>query len=445
MITLKYKVSFELSPILDKFMRQWNCVFRTAYNKLFDGINITEVIRKCKLLNNVDLLDATWIEFAANKAKWLINSQKELGRNEKVIFGSRKNFFKRKYNKISKEEYKSNRLLSIYAIGRAGDGGNRKVKLNFIKDNSVEFRIDRYTKFTFKLPKIYDQHHINLLTEIEKKASHCEESITYGFDGENILISFDEKVIQVPEYKQVKNRVLSIDQNPNYTGIVVSDFNAETHEQTIIHKEIISIKELNNLGQNNYKTNKRKFEMHEITKRIVNLAKHFQCESIGIEKLEIKSKEHNKGRAFNRCVNTWDRNRFRNSLSKWCNILRIKLIEVVAQYSSFVGCINNPNDIDSIAAAIELGRRSYLFNRIYVRKDMEKQDIVFPVLDHSYLSTQWKEMVSNVKGALNWKKLYETAKNMKFSYRFLVSDDKFLRLSHRKSKSGIYFPDLSIA
>ena len=53
--------------------------------------------------------------------------------------------------------------------------------------------------------------------------------------------------------------------------------------------------------------NKLKYELYEICKRIDNLSKHYQCKFIFIEDLTIKSKDHEKGRNFNKEINLWKR------------------------------------------------------------------------------------------------------------------------------------------
>ena len=58
----------------------------------------------------------------------------------------------------------------------------------------------------------------------------------------------------------------------------------------------------------------------------MNQAKHFQVEKIVLEELNIKNKDHKKGKAFNRKVNNlWMRKLFTTKLNMLCNINSIKL------------------------------------------------------------------------------------------------------------------------
>ncbi len=70
-----------------------------------------------------------------------------------------------------------------------------------------------------------------------------------------------------------------------------------------------------------WNTNKKKHEDHEIAKRLIEIAKHYQCEYFAYEKLNIKSNDKGKGKQFNKsCNNDWRRKRLTESINKWCNI-----------------------------------------------------------------------------------------------------------------------------
>ncbi|MFT4326371.1 MAG: hypothetical protein ACMXYK_02620 [Candidatus Woesearchaeota archaeon] len=137
-----------------------------------------------------------------------------------------------------------------------------------------------------------------------------------------------------------------------------------------------------------------------------------------------KSKDNKMGKHFNKLVNNfWNRNKFFENIKKWCNIEGIRYQEIQAQYSSYIGCLMYEKETDSIAAAIEIGRRTYLFNRIYIRKDMEKQNIIYPNLTDCVdaLPTHWKEMVER-NNWRTWQPLCKAIKKSKSSYRFHFDD-----------------------
>lgn len=155
--------------------------------------------------------------------------------------------------------------------------------------------------------------------------------------------------------------------------------------------------------------------------------------------LTIKSKQHGKGRTFNRLVNnSWNRFFFFNNLKKWCNLKNVKFQEISPEYSSFVGQIQNPTDYDMVAASMEIGRRAYLFKSIFLDKTKKKIGIMFPDFNLNQIATHWKEMLGDIEGIKDWKALYRLIKNRNLSYRFLAKELAFLRFKSPQSFIGSY-------
>ena len=106
------------------------------------------------------------------------------------------------------------------------------------------------------------------------------------------------------------------------------------------------------------------------------------------------------------------------------------------EYSSFIGQIRNENDHDSIAAAIELSRRAWLFISYYKYQDIKevKGNIVGIMRKlPKHLMDRWKKKL-NVKKLTTYKSLYLEIKKMKYSYRFLFDFKSFsFRLKSVKS------------
>ena len=274
-------------------------------------------------------------------------------------------------------------------------------------------------------------------------------SITYKLSTEYIWISFDESVLKelYKPYKQIKNRIISIDLNPNYIGYSIIDWkDGETFN--IIDKGVISIKHLNdkfnslktNSSDNKklYLNNKRLFETLQVSNFLIDKMKHYRCSIFAIEDLNIKSKDSDKGKRFNRLVNNqWNRNRLVNNLSKWCNIYNIDLIKVKSEYSSFIGNVvyRNLQLPDMILSSIEISRRSYEFYHQYMIKDASvKKNIV------------WIELSNNIKRLIdqsleelginccysNLFDLYSYLKNSKCRYRVPLQLEESFRQNHLK-------------
>jgi IS605 OrfB family transposase len=234
-------------------------------------------------------------------------------------------------------------------------------------------------------------------------------------------------ILKEKEYKPIYKRICAIDMNPNYIAVVVR------HGKTILHKEIFGLYNLNQCKN----TNKKKYEDHEIAKRLIKIAKHYKCEYFAYETLNIQSGDKGKGRIFNKfCNNDWRRNRLTQSITKWCNIIGIKIQEVLPEYSSFIGQVRNEDEYDSIAAAIELSRRAWLFVSYYKYQDVQevKGNIVGIMRKlPKCLVDRWKKKL-NMKNFTTYKSLYLEIKKTKYSYRHLFDPKSFsFRLKSVKS------------
>lgn len=376
-------------------------------------------------MNNIDLMDASLISSAVDSSKGL--------KNEKVVFGGKYNW--KRYNRklISKEEYKFNKLKPLIVRGSCLDPkGNRKFELD-IENNQVIFKPSRSVKIFAKLPKT--KHHATLV-KLQQLCELKEAYFTCGIDNTYIYITFDEMILRKEAYFSIKKRILAIDLNPNYVAYVITD------NDKILFKEIIGLKELNE-----QKTNKKKHEDYEITKRIVETAKHYQVAHIVYEKLNIKPKDLGKGKAYNKlCNNNWRRSRIVGSLIKRCNIIGIHTQEVVAQYSSFIGQIDNEQEYDSIAAAIELARRGNLYlRRYYYNENIDVKNKIIRINEilPDNLMDRWKKKLDFSGKISSYKSLYDIIKKSAYSYRNLFQF-KWFSFRMKSCKSSVYFSSVNV-
>lgn len=446
MITYKIKYESEEINIIKEYIREYNVVYRYAYNRFleYSSLSLSNVIKIVKdNIKNIKLLDATIIQNACEKAKYIFNKTE----NKKIIFGGKNNYFRYIKGLISKEEYKNKKNIPFYIRGQENSYGNRKFRINTL-NKEIIFQPSRSEKYKLKLR--IDEKRLKDLEILENKCLLCDGSITVGIDLEYIYISFEETLINYEPIGFKENRLLSIDLNPNYISYVISDYD-EKDRTNIIYKEIVSLKKLNDLdNRKNYINkedklsyrkhlhNKKKFEILGISKYIVEKAKHYKVESIIIEDLNIKNSNKKLGKRFNKlCNNDWLRNTFVNNLIKRCNIYGIRLQKVLACYSSFIGQLNNKDEFDSIAAAMELGRRGNLFIRNYI-KSKNKVDVVYPKFDIRSLMDQWKKKLNFDRNIKSWKELYNKIKETKQSYRFLFNEDKNLLSSFSLSSHNSY-------
>ena len=436
-IKLKYSISSQEDQLLlNEYIRQYNSVYRVAFNCLQNKTKLN-----IQNLNNIEKLDSWFIQSANYDAKFLYS----LNETNKVIFGGKKNFFNRLKGLITKEQYKQNRLVPLTSFGEKCSGtkhvhGNRKFKL----DETLQFIILKLKerKIQIELPKQLHQNYKKLLIEVYKHQLLDDCPITYKINLNYVYIQFDETIVLQNKqfYKQINNRVLGIDMNPNYIGWSIVDWKSES-EFKIIKSGIYSIKELNDKDfslkgkgfsseskERQYITNKRQFETIQIVKDIINKSIYYKCQIISIEDLNMKSSDKELGKHYNKLVNnSWNRNQFINNLTKRSNIFNIKLLKVKPEYSSFIGnfLYRSLQKPDMVLASIELGRRGYEFYNQYILKTKEiKKNIVRPNLTSFkklYLkSLEEFNLQPNYKDLIE---LYAYFKKSKIMYR--LSIDQF--------------------
>ena len=385
-LKIKYQADNESLDIIQDYMKQYSSVQHFVYNRIQEGKSQKDIKQQVKQLNNVNLLDSWFIQC----------SFYDIPKVDKVIFGGKKNYFQRLKNIISKEQFKLKRLSPIYSIGEVVNKsvkGNRKFYIEQDLEN-ILFKPNR--KLNINLQLIGLNKRKQILSKLYQKQERKEIKIAYKLDLEYIYVIFEETDIYNYETKYIKNRVLSLDLNPNYIGWSIVDWKSE-NEFNVIKSGIYSIKKLNdkdfdlkNKGystessERKYISDKRNYETLQIVKNIINKSIYYKCHIISIEDLNIKSSDLDKGKRFNKLVNnSWCRNIFVNNLTKRCNIHNIKLLKVKPEYSSFIGnfLYRSLNLPDMILASIEIGRRGYEFYNQYISKTKDiKKNIVRPNL-----------------------------------------------------------------
>ena len=189
-------------------MRQYSSVQHFVYNRNQEGKSQKDIKQQLKSLNNVDLLDSWFIQC----------SFYDIPNKNNVIFGGKKNYFQRLKNNITKEQFKQKRLSAIYSIGEVVNKsvkGNRKFHIEQDLEN-ITFKPNKSTKINLQLIGLNKRKQI--LSKLYQKQEQKEIKIAYKLDLEYVYIIFDETNIYNYKTKFIKNRVLSLDLNPNYIG-----------------------------------------------------------------------------------------------------------------------------------------------------------------------------------------------------------------------------------
>lgn len=435
MITLKIKyIAKDESDnqVIADYLKQYNNLLHLFYNRLKDGVSET----KCKHLqyNNIDLMKSWFRQSCVKDASFLLKNE------ETVLFGGKFLFNQLLRKNISKEEFKEKRLVPLCSMGDKNCRGNRLFRLS--EDcYSVVFSPTIKNRIHLKLIGVGNR--IKVLQKLYLHQQLKDTPITYKLDKKYIYISFDESILQDEIVKPIQNRILSIDMNPNYVGWSVVDWKSSDGFK-VINSGVISLKNINDIEYNikklklpstskerRYLSNKRQHETLEVSKFLVNVAKHYQCECFGIEDLTIKSKNNHQGKNFNRLVNNnWNRNKLFNNLRKRCNIYGIKFIEISPQYSSIIGNLayRSLGLPDMVLSSIEISRRCYEFNLQYILQVKDKtKNVIFPIITELLLS-KVKHSLEEVKcfvDFVNWKQIHSELKKSKLRYRFPLDERVF--------------------
>ena len=441
-LKIKYQTDDQSLHIIQDYMKQYSSAQHFVYNRIQDNKSQKDIKQQVKQLNNVNLLDSWFVQCIFY----------DIPKKQKIIFGGKKNYFQRLKNNISKEQFKLKRLSPIYSIGEVVNKsvkGNRKFHIEQDLEN-ILFKPNKLTKINLQLIGLNKRKQI--LSKLYQKQERKEIKIAYKLDLEYIYIIFEETDIYNYETKFIKNRVLSLDLNPNYIGWSIVDWKSEA-EFNVIKSGVYSIKKLNDKDFNlkskgynsdskerKYISDKRNFETIQIVKNIVDKSIYYKCQLISIEDLNIKSSDKELGKRFNKLVNnSWCRNTFVNNLTKRCNIHNIKLLKVKSEYSSFIGnfLYRHLNLPDMVLASIEIGRRGYEFYNQYISKVKEiKKNIIRPNL--SMFNKLYLKSLEEFKLQPIYKdliELYNFFKKSKLKYRLSIDDFnlQFSRFTSSKS------------
>ena len=428
-ITLKIKYSTDENSktrILE-YIKNYNNVLHFTYNRLHknEDLKTKEITLLQKTMNNI-FIDSYF------KCSAIFDSKSLLGK-EKVIFGGKKLFIEKCQNKISKEEFKIKKLRPIYSVGESPQKGNRKFSI--VTENHIIFKPTREEHFLLEInpSKNYQKY----LLELSELANQKKIPIDFKLDTEYVYISFDlnklksEKVIS----EKIKDRYFAIDMNPNYVGYTVIDW-IDGQNYKIIDKGAISLKDLNDYDdslkgkgfasdskERKYVSNKRNYEISDIAHKLERIANHYQCEFFVMEDLSIPSKDNGKGKRFNRlCNQQWCRNTFCNILKKLCKLDKIKILEVIPNYTSFIGNLVYRKERlpDFVLASIEISRRGYEFNHQYILKDKDKKkNIVQGNFDEDkviYIQSLEELGIDEIPSS--FQELYDIIKKSKTRYKF---------------------------
>ena len=396
-IKLKYKTDEESSAHIQEYRRQYSSVFKVYFNRLSEGIPSKEILHL--KLNNVDLIGSAFKGSALQEARTLLkswDSKKSKNKNH-LIFGGRKSFLDRIKGNISREELQEKRLQKLCCVGQAEKRGN--IMFSIQEDFNILFKPTRQEHIILEVLDSQKKRYSRELKAIYVK-SFLEKKypITYHLNSEFVYLTFDETILknENKELESIPNRIMALDLNPNYIGWSIVDWKSSS-EFKVVKSGIYNFKSLNNKEKEfkdlklssehpkrKYLNNKRRTEVFEISKNLINKALYYKCQIFSIEDLNIQTKDSGLGKNFNKLVNNqWIRTDFISNLEKHCNIFGIKFLKVRPEYSSFIGnfLYRSLNLPDMVLSSIEIGRRAFEYYNQYITKKFEiRKNIVRPSL-----------------------------------------------------------------
>lgn len=402
MKTIKLALS---TPELDDLRRIQSSIIRRAFVwQTKKGIAKLNEPR----LQPQDKLSGHLIRSAIIRAQWL-----SLQDHPKQIFGGRGEFIRRCKGLITNKEWKLARIHPLFSVGQANQKGNTKFKLN----NGFLIYKDQWNTYRWPLPRSKPAQQA-VLHELEEKAQLKQLALTFSVGPDYVCISFDEQKLdyyrnKYRKYKSNPHRSLGIDLNPDRIAITILD------RERIIHAEIFELTARRN-------QNRRRQTVSEVGDAIYRIVSHYRCARIVTEDLNIKTKDHGKGRQFNRQVNFWIRNFILQKIKSICDLTGIDHVGVNAAYSSFVGNLQYPHLGDPCGPAAEIARRGL---------HKYKKGKFYPALiARERLVHRWKETADLDFTYDSWVELYQGFKERRLGWRSPTDTSKGSRFSHFGSR-----------
>ena len=330
-------------------------ITRFAFNRYREGLKEKDIRSLLKNLNHIS--KDTWFQQSAIRAAAAIHESALKRKQSKVVFG--KNAFDLyKDSKITKQELQEARTFGISSIGEAPQKGNRK--FNFVSLCEIIFKPRKGTAFSLVInPSKNQKQYIQAIIDL---STNKLAPITVRLTRTHLHLSFDVSLMHNMKYHSKANRIMGIDMNPNRFAFCIKD------AKRLLKSESFDLMPLrihakkgfaSSSTEKKYLQNKKTHEVIELAHYFVKQAKALHVEAIALEKLTgMKSQGNNKH--FNRSVNNdFKRNLFKQTIEKLCAIHNIRFIEILPQYTSFMGCVLYgqalPDPISAAACVADAG------------------------------------------------------------------------------------------
>jgi IS605 OrfB family transposase len=340
MLTITAKLEIKDQEILDGVCRRWSSCKRYAFNRLLEStpINRKEFENKLKSLFGLNI---RYVRDAVEEAKSLITSQIELKNDpKKVIFGSKKLFFKLKKRHLLKDQrkklklnYQETRKYNLYSRGEANQKGN--VNLRIVGDK-LRINIGNYKWIYATIHSTHKKLPLLLASKCYTVKLHRKDNQYY------VNFSIEESF---PEIKiSVINGTIGIDLNAFPSNIAWAEIDKQGN---YLESGTIGTPYLYDCS-----SNKRDYYAWKHAHEITNLAL-IKGKAIIIENLKNL-------KGFNRALSNFCYNKLKKAIIACAKRKGIEIIQVHPAYTSVIGCLKYAplyNLSRHTAAAIVIARR----------------------------------------------------------------------------------------
>lgn len=368
-IKLKYEGGSVLAELLSKQRRLQSRLIRSAYQRLFKGTAQRDLYGALRSHPVGQGLNSYLFLSGIGKAS-AVHARFPQGR---IVFGGRRTLVDRAQDRISHEEWKSARLMPLYVEGHAksfgSQGGNHLVTLDLAENrvihhgpNGVDYplRLLLSRKSREYRRRLYElQARCETLRDTPFKVEITEKEIAITWKWPAMAIE-----------SGIAGRVLSLDLNPAKLGWAVVEGDLATPGSCrCVAWGIFEFPEFSRrlgLPSDDPKsisfTCKRRYELAILAKKVALLARHYRVAAVITERLAVASKDHGKGKRFNRQINQlWFRRGLLEPMARRLAAAGVIHAEVNPASSSKIGnalwadLLRIP---DPACAAVEIGRRA---------------------------------------------------------------------------------------
>jgi hypothetical protein len=368
-IKLRYEADGGFGEMLGDLRRRQNRLVRSAYCLLVSGKSQRDLYPALRA-HPVGQGLHSWLILSGMKKASALYARHPAGR---MVFGGRRALLQRALGRMTREEWRSARLMPHYVEGHARSygtqGGNHLVTLDIASDRVVYHGPEGRDYPLRLLLSRKSREFRRRLTELQARCETLRDiPFTVSIDEEEIAMTWSEPA--APVACGIPGRVLALDLNPTRLGwAVVEKAPGKPGLSRCVAWGLFEYPDFaRRLGlpssdpKSVAQTHKRKFELAILAKKAALLAKHHLVSAAVTERLNLGPRDHGKGRTFNRLVNqVWFRRGLLEPLLRRLAAIGVAHSEVNPAYSSKLGnqlwadLLRIP---DPACAAVELGRRA---------------------------------------------------------------------------------------